>query len=56
MWTIYYKEKHDIATPPINGFDDMILLTNEGKLWKFPVDNEQGYYNINLFSNFMYIF
>ena len=28
--------------PPINGFDEMIMLTNEEKLWKFPIDNEQG--------------
>ncbi len=28
--------------PPINGFDEMIALTNEGKLWKFPINNEQG--------------
>ena len=25
-----------------NGFDEMIKLTNQGKLWKFPIDNEQG--------------
>jgi len=28
-------------TLPINGFDEMIMLTNEGKLWRFPIDNEQ---------------
>lgn len=25
-----------------NEFDEMIRLTEEGKLWKFPIDNEQG--------------
>ena len=25
-----------------NGFEEMIKLTHEGKLWKFPIDNEQG--------------
>ena len=29
-------------SPPLNGFDEMINLTNEGKIWKFPIDNEQG--------------
>ena len=27
---------------PFNGFEDMIRMTNEGKLWKFPINNEQG--------------
>ena len=31
---------------PINGFDEMVMLTNEGKLWNFPIDNEQGKYNL----------
>ena len=26
---------------PVNGFDELITLTNEGKLWRFPIDNEQ---------------
>ena len=26
---------------PTNGFEDLIKLTNEGKIWKFPIDNEQ---------------
>lgn len=28
--------------PHLNGFDEMIKLTDEGKLWKFPIDNQQG--------------
>ena len=26
---------------PTNGFEDLINLTKEGKIWKFPIDNEQ---------------
>jgi len=29
-------------TPTRNGFEEMIKLTNQGKLWKFPIENEQG--------------
>lgn len=29
-------------SPSLNGFDEMIKLTNQGKMWKFPIDNEQG--------------
>ncbi len=35
-----FKETQRI--PPLNGFDEMIELTDEKKLWKFPIDNEQG--------------
>lgn len=31
-----------IARPPDNIFDEMIQWTKEGKLWRFPIDNEQG--------------
>lgn len=27
---------------PLNGFDEMIQLTEQGKLWRYPIDNEQG--------------
>lgn len=30
--------------PPANVFQEMILWTEQGKLWKFPIDNEQGFY------------
>ena len=43
IWSNYYdkelKEAQEIL--PNNGFEEMIMLTNEGKLWKFPIDNEQ---------------
>ena len=25
-----------------HGFDEMVEMTREGKLWKYPIDNEQG--------------
>lgn len=30
--------------PPRNALEEMILQTKQGKLWHFPVDNEQGIY------------
>lgn len=27
---------------PLNGIEELIRLTEEGKLWRFPIDNEQG--------------
>ena len=48
IWTMHYNEVLDEADiiPPINGFEEMIQLTNDGKLWNFPIDNEQGMYNL----------
>ena len=31
-----------VTHPPKNYFEKMILWTEQGKLWKFPIDNEQG--------------
>lgn len=31
-----------ITHPPANYFQKMALWTEQGKLWKFPIDNEQG--------------
>ncbi|XP_067141095.1 small ribosomal subunit protein mS31 [Centruroides vittatus] len=31
-----------VTHPPKNAFEEMIRWTEEGKLWKFPIDNEQG--------------
>lgn len=36
------KEIHKLNVPMYNGFDDMIRLTKEGKMWHYPIDNEQG--------------
>ncbi|KAK4873281.1 hypothetical protein RN001_015310 [Aquatica leii] len=30
-----------VTHPPSNYFQQMILWTNQGKIWKFPIDNEQ---------------
>ena len=28
--------------PPDNAFEEQVELTRQGKLWHFPIDNEQG--------------
>ena len=33
--------RRNVESVPTNGFEDLIQLTNEGKIWKFPIDNEQ---------------
>ena len=44
---MHYDEELKLAQSnlPDNGFEEMIMLTNENKLWKFPIDNEQGSFN-----------
>lgn len=37
------QEKFDL--PVSNAFEEQIRWTKEGKLWKFPIDNEQGMIN-----------
>jgi len=40
--------------PPANIFQELILWTEQGKLWKFPIDNEQGfYYTCNILCFFL---
>lgn len=34
--------KLSVTHPPSNIFEQMILWTDQGKLWHFPIDNEQG--------------
>nr|CAG4646203.1 EOG090X04UC [Macrothrix elegans] len=43
-WDELYKRELDltITHPPENGFQQMIMWTKQGKLWQFPIDNEQG--------------
>lgn len=38
--------------PPANIFQELILWTEQGKLWKFPIDNEQGFYYTCLYIMF----
>ncbi len=54
IWEMFYEEQLSDAEliPPINGFEEMITLTKQGKLWNFPIDNEQG---INKKIYFCYI-
>jgi small subunit ribosomal protein S31 len=28
--------------PPANGFEEMVLWTEQGKMWHYPINNEQG--------------
>ncbi|KAF5272911.1 hypothetical protein FQR65_LT04840 [Abscondita terminalis] len=40
--TLYQRELQlSVTHPPANYFQQMILWTNQGKVWKFPIDNEQ---------------
>ncbi|XP_019385559.1 PREDICTED: 28S ribosomal protein S31, mitochondrial isoform X1 [Crocodylus porosus] len=44
LWDLEYA-KEIAATcrqPPLNGFEEMIQWTEEGKLWEFPINNEAG--------------
>lgn len=44
IWTRYATQElnENKQTVPTNGFDEAILLTERGQLWRFPIDNEQG--------------
>lgn len=48
MWNTWEKNElqFSISKYPKNAFQEMIEWTKEGKLWKFPIDNEQGIYKI----------
>lgn len=37
-----HELKLAVSHPPANYFEKMALWTEQGKLWKFPIDNEQG--------------
>ena len=36
------ERRENAYQPPSNAFEEQIRWTEEGKLWKFPIDNEQG--------------
>ncbi|XP_014473064.1 PREDICTED: 28S ribosomal protein S31, mitochondrial [Dinoponera quadriceps] len=44
MWAALEQRELKALTTysPANVFQEMILWTEQGKLWKFPIDNEQG--------------
>lgn len=43
-WSRLEKRELKLAVthPPSNYFEKMILWTDQKKIWKFPIDNEQG--------------
>jgi len=43
-WNYLHQRELKLAVthPPRNYFEKMALWTEQGKLWKFPIDNEQG--------------
>lgn len=43
-WDRLHKNslKTAVTHPPINIYEQMVIWTEQGKLWKFPIDNEQG--------------
>lgn len=43
-WTRLYQYEVDNSHigSPLNGLEEMIILTEQGKLWRYPIDNEQG--------------
>ncbi|CAG9135912.1 unnamed protein product [Plutella xylostella] len=44
VWEALKQRELTLATaqPPANYFQKMALWTKQGKVWKFPIDNEQG--------------
>lgn len=44
LWNQLVREdaENSFFRLPLNGFEEMIQLTNQGKLWRYPIDNEQG--------------
>ena len=44
LWQKVQQEQLDMFArqPPTNAFEEMIQWTKEGKLWQFPINNEQG--------------
>lgn len=48
MWESLKQRELTLATaqPPANYFEKMILWTEQGKVWNFPIDNEQGMLNM----------
>lgn len=44
-WRTLHEKEFRLAVthPPSNYFQQMIQWTEAGKIWKFPIDNEQGF-------------
>lgn len=41
VWTKLSQELNKLRHP-LNGFEDAIILTEQGRLWRYPIDNEYG--------------
>ena len=54
-WRACNKRELEVLStpPPRNALEEMILQTKQGKLWQFPIDNEQGKILPSLFSHAM---
>lgn len=42
IWAKLEQQSIVLLRPPENYFEKMAVWTEEGKVWKFPIDNEQG--------------
>lgn len=48
------KQQAELLADTIrSGFDEMIRLTEEGKLWNYPIDNEQGMIPPNVWFSYL---
>lgn len=56
-WDKLYERELKLAVthPPQNYFEEQILWTEQGKIWKFPIDNEQGMEIYSIFFQIMLI-
>lgn len=57
LWYSLEKHELDVATsrPPSNYFEKMILWTEQGKIWHFPIDNEQGRPNLIVYLQHRFV-
>jgi len=57
IWDGLMKDEVErtVIQPPSNAFEEMIRWTEQGKLWKYPINNEQGIYCFNLTFNLFVI-
>jgi small subunit ribosomal protein S31 len=51
IWDRLMKDELEriVVQPPSNPFEEMIRWTEQGILWKYPIDNEQGMHCFALF-------
>jgi small subunit ribosomal protein S31 len=51
IWDRLMKDELEriVVQPPSNPFEEMIRWTEQGILWKYPIDNEQGMHCFILF-------